>query len=154
MCLCRFILCCEYNQINTTKNFIVNNWMSFLIASLLSIANSRITIFCEENLFYLYVFRNQKWDLEMNNVTFYFLIENNIPESLFKWRRNVVCTLVFACQRTSTIRDINLVDPASSHTLVSKIKPCMSKYKQFCTVKLRMAHYISYSLLDSTLLLG
>ena len=24
----------------------------------------------------------------------------------------------------------NLVDPASSHTLVSKIKPCMSKYKQ------------------------
>ncbi|KAI9905114.1 hypothetical protein PsorP6_018506 [Peronosclerospora sorghi] len=24
----------------------------------------------------------------------------------------------------------------------------MSKYKQFCTVKLRMAHYISYSLLD------
>ena len=50
--------------------------------------------------------------------------------------------------------DINLVDPASSHTLVSKIKPCMSKYKHFYTVKLRMAHYISYSLLDSTLLLG
>ncbi len=24
---------------------------------------------------------------------------------------------------------INLVDPASSHMLVSKIKPCMSKYK-------------------------
>jgi len=24
--------------------------------------------------------------------------------------------------------------------LVSKIKPCMSKYKQFYTVKLRMAH--------------
>ena len=52
------------------------------------------------------------------------------------------------------MEDINLVDPASSHMLVSKIKPCMSKYKQFCTVKLRMAHYISYSLLDSTLLLG
>ena len=29
----------------------------------------------------------------------------------------------------------NLVDPASSHTLVSKIKPCMSKYK-FFTAKL------------------
>ena len=29
----------------------------------------------------------------------------------------------------------NLVDPASSHMLVSKIKPCMSKYK-FCTAKL------------------
>ena len=28
------------------------------------------------------------------------------------------------------INDSNLVDPASSHTLVSKIKPCMSKYKQ------------------------
>ena len=32
-----------------------------------------------------------------------------------------------------------LVDPASSHMLVSKIKPCMSKYKLY-TVKLRMAH--------------
>ncbi len=33
-----------------------------------------------------------------------------------------------------------LVDPASRHMLVSKIKPYMSKYKQVCTVKLRMAH--------------
>ncbi|MGH8466912.1 MAG: hypothetical protein ACRER5_22455 [Pseudomonas sp.] len=33
-----------------------------------------------------------------------------------------------------------LVDPASSHMLVSKIKPCMSKYKLTYTVKLRMAH--------------
>ena len=41
----------------------------------------------------------------------------------------------------------NLVDPASSHMLVSKIKPCMCKYK-YCTAKLRMAHYISYSLFD------
>ena len=48
----------------------------------------------------------------------------------------------------------NLVDSASSHTLVSKIKPCMSKYKRLYTVKLRMAHYISYSLFDSPLLLG
>ena len=64
---------------------------------------------------------------------------------LFVLRRNV---------RLESMEDINLVDPASSHTLVSKIKPCMSKYKHFCTVKLRMAHYISYSLLDSTLLLG
>ena len=36
--------------------------------------------------------------------------------------------------------DSYLVDPASSHMLVSKIKPCMSKYKQFYTVKLQMAH--------------
>ena len=42
----------------------------------------------------------------------------------------------------------NLVDPASNHTLVSKIKPCMSKYKRY-TVKLRTAHYISYSFFDS-----
>ena len=37
-------------------------------------------------------------------------------------------------------KDGYLVDPASSHMLVSKIKPCMSKYKQIYTVKLRMAH--------------
>ena len=37
------------------------------------------------------------------------------------------------------LEDSNLVDPASSHMLVSKIKPCMSKYKCY-TVKLRMAH--------------
>ena len=47
-----------------------------------------------------------------------------------------------------------LVDPASSHMLVSKIKPCMSKYKQLYTVKLRTAHYISYDLFDGTLLHG
>ena len=47
----------------------------------------------------------------------------------------------------------NLVDPASSHTLVSKIKPCMCKYKQLFTVKLRTAHYISYSLFDNIWLL-
>ena len=49
--------------------------------------------------------------------------------------------------------DSNLVDSASSHTLVSKIKPCMSKYKSF-TLKLRTAHYISYNLFDSPLLFG
>ena len=53
------------------------------------------------------------------------------------------CYCVFSACRNS-----NLVDSASSHTLVSKIKPCMSKYKQLYTVKLRMAHYISYSLFD------
>jgi hypothetical protein len=56
-----------------------------------------------------------------------------------------VCSRVRAC---APLDDRNLVDPASSHTLVSKIKPCMSKYKHY-TVKLRMAHYISYSLFDS-----
>ena len=33
----------------------------------------------------------------------------------------------------------NLVDPASSYTLVSKIKPCMYKY-EISDFKLRMAH--------------
>ena len=51
------------------------------------------------------------------------------------------------------VRESNLVDSASSHTLVSKIKPCMSKYK-YLTVKLRTAHYISYSSFDNPLLLG
>jgi hypothetical protein len=37
------------------------------------------------------------------------------------------------------VDDSNLVDPASSHMLVSKTKPCMSKYKYY-TAKLRMAH--------------
>ena len=45
------------------------------------------------------------------------------------WR--VVCNVVLECY---------LVDPASSHMLVSKIKPCMCKYEQIQTVKLRMAH--------------
>ena len=49
--------------------------------------------------------------------------------------------------------DSNLVDSASSHTLVSKIKPCMCKYKS-CTLKLRTAHYISDSPFDNLLLLG
>ena len=33
-----------------------------------------------------------------------------------------------------------LVDPASSHMLVSKIKPCMSKYIPLTWSKPRMAH--------------
>ncbi|KAK4348243.1 hypothetical protein RND71_034582 [Anisodus tanguticus] len=33
-----------------------------------------------------------------------------------------------------------LVDLASSHMLVSNIKPCMCKYEQIQIVKLRMAH--------------
>jgi sRNA-binding regulator protein Hfq len=55
---------------------------------------------------------------------------------------------------TSSFDSSYLVDPASSHMLVSKIKPCMSKYKHLYTVKLRTAHYISYYLFDGTLLHG
>ena len=51
------------------------------------------------------------------------------------------CTHTSYLGGVSTFMDSSyLVDPASSHMLVSKIKPCMSKYKQLCTVKLRMAH--------------
>ena len=34
------------------------------------------------------------------------------------------------CSAANVERNSYLVDPASSHMLVSKIKPCMSKYKQ------------------------
>ena len=44
------------------------------------------------------------------------------------------------CGQVPQAWDSYLVDPASSHMLVSKTKPCMSKYKRFYTVKLRMAH--------------
>ena len=49
-----------------------------------------------------------------------------------------------SCARTSASCGVGngcyLVDPASSHMLVSKIKPCMCKYELIQTVKLRMAH--------------
>ena len=44
--------------------------------------------------------------------------------------------------------DIILVDPASSYMLVSKIKPCMSKYKLYHIVKPQKAQYNSYYLFD------
>jgi hypothetical protein len=50
-----------------------------------------------------------------------------------------LCLLVLQAPHAVS-KDSYLVDPASSHMLVSKIKPCMSKYKQLYTVKLRMAH--------------
>ena len=51
--------------------------------------------------------------------------------------KRVVCVCV--CVGTSQ-SDSYLVDSASSHMLVSKIKPCMCKYERIQTVKLRMAH--------------
>ena len=45
--------------------------------------------------------------------------------------RSLGCLEVLGCY---------LVDPSSSHMLVSKIKPCMSKYELIQTMKLRMAH--------------
>ena len=39
-------------------------------------------------------------------------------------KKNILCSASYINNS-----DSNLVDPASSHTLVSKIKPCMCKYK-------------------------
>ena len=59
------------------------------------------------------------------------------------WRRGAIQIYWYCLQFIAIVRAIifvliivqnkqnsNLVDPASSHTLVSKIKPCMSKYKR------------------------
>jgi hypothetical protein len=51
----------------------------------------------------------------------------------------LLCPLLAHAVWVVLLEDSNLVDPASSHMLVSKTKPCMSKYKCY-TVKLRMAH--------------
>ena len=47
----------------------------------------------------------------------------------------------------SSCLDIYLVDPASGHMLVSKIKPCMSEH-ELKQVKPRIAHYNSHCSLD------
>ena len=52
---------------------------------------------------------------------------------------NLTTMLSHAACGKAALEDSNLVDPASSHMLVSKTKPCMSKYKCY-TMKLRMAH--------------
>ena len=57
------------------------------------------------------------------------------------------------CVSSETSFNRYLVDPASSHMLVSKTKPCMSMHKPNM-VKPRMAHYNSHSLLDLRFLLG
>ena len=41
------------------------------------------------------------------------------------------CVLVHEVIPRTQVRNSYLVDPASSHMLVSKIKPCMSKYKPY-----------------------
>ena len=56
----------------------------------------------------------------------------------------VSSTLLVMAQRHVCVR--NLVDSASSHMLVSKIKPCKCKFTTLsengmCTGKLRTAHY-------------
>jgi hypothetical protein len=52
---------------------------------------------------------------------------NSDPRLAWAGRRAYVLSLVTA---PTPFEDSYLVDSASSHMLVSKIKPCMSKYKQ------------------------
>ena len=47
-----------------------------------------------------------------------------LPEAAW---REVLLLLLLGCHQRR--EKSNLVDPASSHMLVSKIKPCMSQYK-------------------------
>ena len=53
--------------------------------------------------------------------------------------RSDVCMVSIWSGRHLAQITVNLVDPASSHMLVSKIKPCMSQHKRF-TARLQMAH--------------
>jgi hypothetical protein len=72
----------------------------------------------------------------------------------------LVCTYVWRCvlaaigPRSVVLlprsRQRYLVDPASSDTLVSKIKPCKCKYRPFKRLKPRTAHYNGRNLLDRT----
>ena len=65
-----------------------------------------------------------------------------VPKNSVRWKERQSAwpmPCVEACVGSS-MRTCYLVDPASSHMLVSKIKPCMCKYELIRTVKLRMAH--------------
>jgi hypothetical protein len=64
------------------------------------------------------------------------LLQSNRAASAAGW----AATVFFNESMDAVRKGSYLVDPASSHMLVSKIKPCMSKYKLLYTVKLRMAH--------------
>ena len=54
------------------------------------------------------------------------------PSALTLYGKTFVCLTVLTAWRVQVVENESyLVDPASSHMLVSKIKPCMSKYKYF-----------------------
>jgi hypothetical protein len=62
------------------------------------------------------------------------------PPEMFEVEESIIVLLYNRVVVSGVAHGSYLVDPASSHMLVSKIKPCMSKYKLLYTVKLRMAH--------------
>ena len=54
------------------------------------------------------------------------------PSFMLRLRSTSICLHFFSAASAAESKlgeSCNLVDPASSHMLVSKIKPCMSKYK-------------------------
>ena len=63
----------------------------------------------------------------------------NLVSLIYMSLRGIKASANCCLSLVSPHKDSNLVDPASSHMLVLKTKPCMSKYKYY-TVKLRMAH--------------
>lgn len=77
------------------------------------------------------------------------LVLSDAECDLAKWSLRLLLPKIYSMlERLSHIvfdnaevaKECYLVDPASSHMLVSKIKPCMCKYELIQTVKLRMAH--------------
>lgn len=68
---------------------------------------------------------------------------SSLPKHAFDGPQHLCTTVAPASVRPcghDVVEECYLVDPASSHMLVSKIKPCMCKYELIQTVKLRMAH--------------
>ena len=90
----------------------------------------------------------------LTNFTFSFCVTLNSQRLQASVVRPALVGAIGGASRRSCSHSSYLVDPASSHMLVSKIKPCMSKYKLLYTVKLRTAHYISNYFFDGTLLHG
>ena len=77
---------------------------------------------------FVFVMKIVKWDKYLDykccSITNYRCILI-VRQSIYSWFGDVsIAILIITCFVNS-----NLVDPASSHMLVSKIKPCMSKYK-------------------------
>ena len=63
-----------------------------------------------------------------------------VSESVIRSSKTLLeCQSLLAVLLRRVLKNRNLVDPASSHMLVSKIKPCMSQHKYY-KAKLRMAH--------------
>ena len=71
---------------------------------------------------------------------FYDLLMSNSKRFVARHVRLLCLLWDLSCNVPASTKECYLVDPASSHMLVSKIKPCMCKYELIQTVKLRMAH--------------